>query len=96
MLNIEDIICEFNSGMWMVGYIGQFLECIKLYMVNQYMFDWMMLQVNGGFVDGDYYGMLWLCWGIVEMKYLGILNFYDMFKLVVEGGFSFWVCFGVE
>lgn len=95
-LFIEDIIWEFNWGMWIIGYIGQLLECLKKYMVNQYYFDKIILCVVGGFCDGDVYGMLWLCWGIFEMNYLGIFNLYDLLLLVFEGGFIFCVWFGVE
>lgn len=55
-----------------------------------------MLVVEGGFVYGDIYGMFWLCWGMLEMKYFGIYIFYDILKIVVEGGGNFCICFGVE
>lgn len=68
-----------------------------------YLFDVCMLCCKGGkdveigydFI-GDYFGLFWLCYGMLEFKYFGLFNLYDISKYVMEGGGNFCVNFGVE
>jgi len=93
---IEDIMREYNRGMWTVGYTGQSPERIKAHMEHRHTFDVETLQAKGGPLDGEFYGLPWPCWGTPEMKHPGSPNLYDTSVPVAEGGLNFRARFGVE
>ncbi|MFZ0789084.1 MAG: formate dehydrogenase subunit alpha [Chromatiaceae bacterium] len=93
---IEDIVREYNRGMWTIGYTGQSPERLKQHQQNWHTFDVTSLKANGGPADGDFYGLPWPCWGTAEMRHPGSPNLYDTSKTVAEGGLPFRARFGVE
>ncbi|MBS1202126.1 MAG: formate dehydrogenase [Chromatiaceae bacterium] len=93
---IEDIVREYNRGMWTIGYTGQSPERLKEHQQNWHTFDVTSLKANGGPADGDFYGLPWPCWGTPEMRHPGTPNLYDTSKTVAEGGLPFRASFGVE
>jgi formate dehydrogenase major subunit len=93
---IEDIVREYNRGMWTIGYTGQSPERLKLHLENKHTFNTTTLKAEGGPCDGEYYGLPWPCWGTPEMKHPGSPNLYDTSKTVAEGGMPFRANFGVE
>jgi formate dehydrogenase major subunit len=93
---IEDIVREYNRGMWTIGYTGQSPERLKLHLENKHTFNTTTLRAEGGPCDGEYYGLPWPCWGTPEMKHPGSPNLYDTSKTVAEGGMPFRANFGVE
>lgn len=93
---IEDIVREYNQGMWTIGYTGQSPERMKLHQQNWGTFDYTSLLAEGGPCDGDYYGLPWPCWGTAEMGHPGTPNLYDTSKPVARGGLNFRARFGVE
>jgi formate dehydrogenase major subunit len=94
--NIEDIVREYNRGMWTIGYTGQSPERLKLHLENKHTFNTTTLKAEGGPCDGEYYGLPWPCWGTPEMKHPGSPNLYDTTVTVAEGGLPFRANFGVE
>ena len=93
---IEDIVREYNRGMWTIGYTGQSPERLKLHLENKHTFNATTLKAEGGPCDGEYYGLPWPCWGTPEMKHPGSPNLYDTTVTVAEGGLPFRANFGVE
>jgi formate dehydrogenase major subunit len=93
---IEDIVREYNRGMWTIGYTGQSPERLKLHLENKHTFNPTTLKAEGGPCDGEYYDLPWPCWGTPEMKHPGSPNLYDTSKTVAEGGMPFRANFGVE
>jgi formate dehydrogenase major subunit len=93
---IEDIVREYNRGMWTIGYTGQSPERLKEHQQNWHTFDVTSLKAAGGPADGDFYGLPWPCWGTPEMRHPGTPNLYDTSKTVAEGGLPFRASFGVE
>ncbi|HET7202182.1 MAG TPA: formate dehydrogenase subunit alpha, partial [Steroidobacteraceae bacterium] len=93
---IEDIVREYNRGMWTIGYTGQSPERMKLQLENKHTFNPTTLLAEGGPCAGEYYGLPWPCWGTPEMKHPGSPNLYDTSKTVAEGGMPFRANFGVE
>jgi formate dehydrogenase major subunit len=93
---VEDIVREYNRGMWTIGYTGQSPERLKLHLENKHTFNTTTLKAEGGPCDGEYYGLPWPCWGTPEMKHPGSPNLYDTSKTVAEGGMPFRANFGVE
>ena len=93
---IEDIVREYNRGMWTIGYTGQSPERMKEHQQNWHTFNTTTLLAEGGPAHGDVYGMPWPCWGTPEMKHPGSHVLYDTGKTVAEGGMPFRARFGVE
>ncbi len=93
---IEDILREINRGAWTIGYTGHSPERLKLQQQNWASFDTTTLKAEGGFCDGEYYGLPWPCWGKPEMGHPGSPILYDLSKPVAEGGLPFRARFGVE
>ncbi len=93
---IEDIVREYNRGMWTIGYTGQSPERLKQHQQNWHTFNVTSLKAVGGPADGDFYGLPWPCWGTPEMRHPGTPNLYDTSKTVAEGGLPFRASFGVE
>jgi formate dehydrogenase major subunit len=93
---IEDIVREYNRGMWTIGYTGQNPERLKLHLENKHTFNSTTLKAEGGPCNGEYYGLPWPCWGTPEMKHPGSPNLYDTSITVAEGGLPFRANFGVE
>ncbi|WP_299818104.1 formate dehydrogenase subunit alpha [uncultured Jannaschia sp.] len=93
---IEDLVREYNRGMWTIGYTGQSPERMRTHMQNQHTFDRKTLRAVGGPADGDFYGLPWPTWGTPEMNHPGTANLYDMSMPVAEGGLTFRARFGVE
>jgi formate dehydrogenase major subunit len=93
---IEDIVREYNRGMWTIGYTGQSPERLKEHQQNWHTFDVTSLKAVGGPADGDFYGLPWPCWGTPELRHPGTPNLYDTSKTVAEGGLPFRAGFGVE
>lgn len=93
---IEDIVREYNRGMWTIGYTGQSPERLKYHQQNWHAFDFTSLRAVGTEVDGDFYGLPWPCWGTPEMKHPGTHILYDTSLAVKDGGLGFRANFGVE
>ncbi len=93
---IEDIVREYNRGMWTIGYTGQSPERLKLHQQHWHTFDTTSLQAEGGPCNGDIYGLPWPCWGTPAMKHPGTHVLYDTSRTVAEGGLPFRANFGVE
>ena len=93
---IEDIVREYNRGMWTIGYTGQSPERMKKQQQNWHTFDYTSLLAEGGACDGEYYGLPWPCWGTAEMGHPGTPILYDTSKTVAQGGLNFRARFGVE
>lgn len=93
---IEDIVREYNRGMWTIGYTGQSPERLKLHQQNWHTFHTTSLQAEGGPCNGEIYGLPWPCWGTPALKHPGTANLYDTSKPVAEGGLTFRANFGVE
>jgi formate dehydrogenase major subunit len=93
---IEDIVREYNRGMWTIGYTGQSPERLKAHQENWHTFDFTTLRGKGGPANGEFYGLPWPCWGTPEMKHPGTANLYDTSMTVAEGGLPFRARFGVE
>lgn len=93
---IEDLVREYNRGMWTIGYTGQSPERLKEHQQNWHTFNTTSLRAEGGPANGDYYGLPWPCWGTPEMKHPGTANLYDTSLHVKDGGLNFRANFGVE
>jgi formate dehydrogenase major subunit len=93
---IEDIVREYNRGMWTIGYTGQSPERLKQHLANRHTFDKTTLRANGGPCDGEFYGLPWPCWGTPEFKHPGTANLYDTSMPVAKGGLCFRANFGLE
>ncbi|GAA5186719.1 formate dehydrogenase subunit alpha [Ferrimonas gelatinilytica] len=93
---IEDIVREYNRGMWTVGYTGQSPERLKQHQENWGTFEFEDLQAKGGPCKGETYGLPWPCWGTPEQKHPGTHILYDTSKHILEGGGNFRARFGVE
>ncbi len=93
---IEDIVREYNRGMWTIGYTGQSPERLKEHQQNWHTFDIVNLRAEGGPLDNEFYGLPWPCWGTPEMKHPGTANLYDTSLPVKDGGLTFRANFGVE
>ncbi len=93
---IEDIVREYNKGMWTIGYTGQSPERLKAHQQNWHTFDITSLRAEGGPLDNEFYGLPWPCWGTPEMKHPGTANLYDTSLPVKDGGLTFRANFGVE
>ncbi len=93
---IEDIVREYNRGMWTIGYTGQSPERLKLHQQNWHTFNTTSLKAEGGPCNGEIYGLPWPCWGTPALKHPGTHVLYDTSKTVAEGGLPFRANFGVE
>ncbi len=93
---IEDIVREYNRGMWTIGYSGQTPERLKEHQQNWHTFNTRTLRGEGGPGNGEFYGLPWPCWGTPEMKHPGTANLYDTSLPVAEGGLNFRENFGTE
>jgi len=93
---IEDIVREYNRGMWTIGYTGQSPERLKAHQQNWHTFNTTTLQGEGGPLDGETYGLPWPCWGTPELKHPGTHVLYDTSRPVAKGGLTFRANFGVE
>lgn len=93
---IEDIVREYNRGMWTIGYTGQSPERLKAHQQNWHTFNKTTLEAEGGVANGETYGLPWPCWGTPEMKHPGTHILYDTSKTVARGGGNFRARFGVE
>ncbi|EXJ09855.1 formate dehydrogenase subunit alpha [Nitrincola nitratireducens] len=93
---IEDIVREYNRGMWTIGYTGQSPERLKYHQENWHAFDFTSLRAVGTEAHGDFYGLPWPCWGTPEMKHPGTHVLYDTSLPVKDGGLGFRANFGVE
>ena len=94
--SIEDIVREYNRGMWTIGYTGQSPERLKLHQQNWHTFNTTSLKAEGGPCNGEIYGLPWPCWGTPALKHPGTHVLYDTGKTVAEGGLPFRANFGVE
>ncbi len=94
--SIEDIVREYNRGMWTIGYTGQSPERLKLHQQNWHTFNTTSLKAEGGPCNGEIYGLPWPCWGTPALKHPGTHVLYDTSRTVAEGGLPFRANFGVE
>jgi formate dehydrogenase major subunit len=94
--SIEDIVREYNRGMWTIGYTGQSSERLKLHQQNWHTFNTTSLKAEGGPCNGEIYGLPWPCWGTPALKHPGTHVLYDTSRTVAEGGLPFRANFGVE
>ena len=94
--NIEDIVREYNRGMWTIGYTGQSPERLKLHQQHWHTFNTTSLLAEGGPCHGEVYGLPWPCWGTPELKHPGTHVLYDTSKHVKDGGLNFRANFGTE
>lgn len=94
--NIEDIVREYNRGMWTIGYTGQSPERLKYHQQNWHAFDFTSLRGVGTDAHNEFYGLPWPCWGTAEMKHPGTHILYDTSLPVADGGLGFRANFGVE
>ncbi|QEW06090.1 molybdopterin-dependent oxidoreductase [Nitrincola iocasae] len=93
---IEDIVREYNRGMWTIGYTGQSPERLKYHQQNWHAFDFTSLRAVGTDAHNDFYGLPWPCWGTPEMKHPGTHILYNTSLPVKDGGLGFRANFGVE
>ncbi len=93
---IEDIVREYNRGMWTIGYTGQSPERLKYHQENWHAFDFTSLRAVGTDAHGEFYGLPWPCWGTPEMAHPGTHVLYDTSLAVKDGGLGFRANFGVE
>jgi formate dehydrogenase major subunit len=93
---IEDIVREYNKGMWTIGYSGQSPERLKAHQQNWHTINTTTLRAEGGPVNGEFYGLPWPCWGTPEFKHPGTANLYDTSLPVAQGGLNFRENFGTE
>ena len=93
---IEDLVREYNRGMWTIGYTGQSPERLKAHQQNWHTFNTKTLRAEGGPLDHEFYGLPWPCWGTPAMKHPGTANLYDTSLPVADGGLCFRANFGVE
>ncbi len=94
--SIEDLVREYNRGMWTIGYTGQSPERLKAHQKNWHTFNTRTLRAEGGPLDREFYGLPWPCWGTPDMKHPGTANLYDTSLPVADGGLCFRANFGVE
>ncbi|EIJ41406.1 anaerobic dehydrogenase, typically selenocysteine-containing [Beggiatoa alba B18LD] len=93
---IEDIVREYNRGMWTIGYTGQSPERLKAHQQHWGDFDTTTLRAEGGTLNGETYGLPWPCWGTPELKHPGTHILYDPSQHVMQGGGNFRANWGVE
>ncbi|MGL5947678.1 MAG: formate dehydrogenase subunit alpha [Aeromonas sp.] len=93
---IEDIVREYNRGMWSIGITGQSPERLKSHQQNWHAFHKTELKGQGGSHHGEIYGLPWPCWGTPEFKHGGTHILYDTSISPSEGGGGFRASFGTE